>query len=132
MYLSLQLTMLAIYSAAALVLVAAMVGLGYVLGPRHLAPATAHPFESGVVTVGDARVRFSAQFYLIAMFFVVFDLESVFIYAWAVAARKVGMPGYIEILTFIGVLLAALIYLWRAGALDWTPARSRARPSGGA
>ena len=132
MHLSLQLTMLAIYSAAALVLVAAMVALGQFLGPRHFAPATVHPFESGVVTVGDARVRFSAQFYLIAMFFVVFDLESVFIYAWAVAARKVGLSGYIEILVFIGVLLAALIYLWRVGALDWTPARSKARPRGGA
>ena len=132
MHLSLQLAMLAIYLAAALVLVAAMVAVGQVLGPRHFAPATVQPFESGVVTVGDARVRFSAQFYLIAMFFVVFDLESVFIYAWAVAARKVGISGYIEILVFIGVLLAALIYLWRVGALDWTPARSKARPRGGA
>ena len=131
MYLSHQLTMLAIYSASALALVTAMVGLGHVLGPRHLALATVHPFESGVVTVGDSRVRFSAQFYLVAMFFVVFDLESVFIFAWAVAARRVGIAGYLEILVFIGVLVAALFYLWRVGALDWTPARSCADPRDG-
>jgi NADH-quinone oxidoreductase subunit A len=124
--------MLGIYAALALVLVSVMVGLGYFLGPRHIAPATVHPFESGIVTVGDARVRFPVQFYLVAMFFVVFDLESVFIYTWAVAARKVGVSGYLEILVFIGVLLAALIYLWRVGALDWTPARSRTRPGHGA
>jgi NADH-quinone oxidoreductase subunit A len=131
MYFSLQLKMLGVYAALALILVAVMVGLGHFLGPRHIAPATVHPFESGIVTVGDARVRFQVQFYLVAMFFVVFDLESVFIYTWAVAARKVGLSGYLEILVFIGVLIAALIYLWRVGALDWTPARSRARPSRG-
>jgi NADH-quinone oxidoreductase subunit A len=128
-YFSLQLKMLGVYAALALILVAVMVGLGHLLGPRHTAPATVHPFESGIVTVGDARVRFPVQFYLVAMFFVVFDLESVFIYTWAVAARKVGLSGYLEILVFIGVLIAALIYLWRVGALDWTPARSRTRPS---
>ena len=132
MHLSLQLTMLGIYAALALVLVAAMIGLGHFLGPRHLASATVHPFESGIVAIGDARVRFPIQFYLIAMFFVVFDLESVFIYTWAVAARKVGWSGYLEVLVFIGVLIAALIYLWRVGALDWTPVRSQARPRGGA
>ena len=125
-----ELAMLALYFGALLALVALMVGLSYALGPRHSTPATVQPFESGIVTVGDARLRFPVQFYLIAMFFVIFDLESVFIYAWAVAARESGWAGYVEILVFIGILLAALVYLWRIGALDWTPWRSRAHRRG--
>ncbi len=61
------------------------------------------------------------KFYLVAMFFVIFDLETVFIFAWAIAFREVGWTGYIEMLVFVGVLVAALIYLWRLGALDWRP-----------
>jgi NADH-quinone oxidoreductase subunit A len=64
-------------------------------------------------------VRFSAKFYLIAMFFVVFDLEAVFLFAWAVAVRETGWAGYAEALLFIMILLATLAYLWRVGALDW-------------
>ena len=75
---------------------------------------------------GSARVRLSAKFYLLAMFFVIFDLETVFIFAWAVSAREVGWPGYLEILVFIGVLAVALVYLWRLGALDWETAREQA------
>ncbi|HLK84336.1 MAG TPA: NADH-quinone oxidoreductase subunit A [Xanthobacteraceae bacterium] len=122
---SLQIALIVVYSGAVLVLVSAMIGLSSVLGQRHSAPATRHPFESGVVTVGDARVRFPAQFYLVAVFFVIFDLEAAFIYAWAVVAREAGWAGYIEIIVFIAILLAALVYLWRVGALDWTPQRSR-------
>jgi NADH-quinone oxidoreductase subunit A len=84
-------------------------------------------FESGVLPVGDARVPVNAKFYLIAMFFVIFDLEAVFVYAWAVALDEVGWTGFIEMAVFIGVLLAALAYLWRLGALDWTSVRRRAR-----
>lgn len=125
-----QLWMLAAYFGAVIALVVAMIGLSAVLGPRHRARATVQPFESGIIPVGDAQVRFSAQFYLIAMFFVVFDLEAVFVYAWAVAAREVGWSGYIEILVFLAILVAALAYLWRVGALDWTPWRSRPRRGG--
>ena len=96
-----------------------MLGLSYVLGQRHKGRHTDEPFESGIVSTGSARIRFDIRFYLVAMFFVIFDLESMFIFAWAIAAREVGWQGYIEILIFIGVLIAALIYLWRLGALDW-------------
>ncbi|HJU15851.1 MAG TPA: NADH-quinone oxidoreductase subunit A [Stellaceae bacterium] len=120
-----QLLMLTAYFGAILALVAAMLGLGYVLGQRHRTRATVQPFESGMIPVGNARIRFPAQFYLIAMFFVIFDLEAVFLYAWAVAAREVGWSGYVETLVFIAILVAALAYLWRIGALDWTPRRSR-------
>ncbi len=115
--------LLAIYLGAILALVALMLGLSHVLGQRHSAPSTVQPYESGILPVGDARLRFPAQFYLIAMFFVVFDLEVVFIYAWAVAARDVGWAGYLEMVVFVLILLAALGYLWRIGALDWAPRR---------
>lgn len=119
------LLILVIYCGAVMVLVGAMLALGYALGPRHVSRATLVPFESGVAPVGDARVRFPVQFYLVAMFFVVFDLEAVFIYAWAVAARAAGWAGYIELVIFIAILIAALAYLWRTGALEWAPRRSR-------
>jgi len=99
-----------------------MLTLSWLLGERHEDRATAEPFESGIVTVGFARYRFPVKFYLIAMFFVVFDLESVFIFAWAVAFREVGWAGYIEVALFLGILLAALAYLWRSGGLEWGPA----------
>lgn len=78
------------------------------------------PYESGIVSTGTAQVRFDVRFYLVAMFFVIFDLETIFIFAWAVAARELGWTGYVEILIFIGILIAVLVYLWRLGALDWT------------
>ena len=115
------------YSVAILALVAGMIGGSHFLGQRHMARATIQPFESGMIPLGDARLRFPIQFYLVAMLFVIFDLESVFIYTWAIAIRPAGWNGYIAILAFIGVLLAALAYLWRLGALDWGP-KSRLRP----
>lgn len=120
-----ELAMLALYFGAVLALVGLMIALSYGLGPRGATRATVQPFESGMLPAGDARLRFPAQFYLVAMIFVVFDLEAVFIYAWAVAARDVGWAGYIEVMVFIAILGAALAWLWRVGALDWTPVRSR-------
>jgi NADH-quinone oxidoreductase subunit A len=116
---------LAVYFAAVVLLVAAMLGLSYLLGQRHHERATGEPYESGIVSTGSARLRFSAKFYLIAMLFVIFDLETVFIFAWAVAFRELGWAGYLAILVFIGVLLAALIYEWRIGALEWRVESSR-------
>ena len=116
---------LVLYFAAVIVLVAVMLGASYVLGSKHTAKAMVQPFESGIVSVGTARLRFPAKFYLVAMFSVIFDLEAVFVFAWAIALRQVGWAGYIEVLVFIGVLVAALVYLWRVGALDWGPRRER-------
>ena len=110
---------LAVYAVIVGVLVIAMLGLSYVLGQRHQDRATGSPYESGILSEGSARVRFPAQFYLIAMFFVIFDLEAVFIFAWAVAVRETGWAGYAEVSLFIMVLLATLAYLGRVGALDW-------------
>ena len=108
-----------VYFLLVLALVVAMLAVSYVLGQRHREHATGSPYESGIVSTGSAHVRLSAKFYLVAMFFVIFDLEAVFIFAWAVAGRALGWAGYWEILIFSGVLIAALIYLWRLGALDW-------------
>jgi NADH-quinone oxidoreductase subunit A len=114
-----------LYCVAVIALVGAMAAASYVLGQRHTSEATSQPFESGIVTVGYARLRFPVKFYLVAMFFVIFDLETVFIFAWAIAFRDVGWVGYIDMLVFVGVLVAALVYLWRLGALDWGPRRDR-------
>ena len=122
---------LTLYFVVVLALVGGMIGLSYLLGEQHRDRATGDPYESGIVSTGSARLRVSAKFYLVAMFFVVFDLEAAFIFAWAVAVREVGWSGYIEALVFIAVLAATLVYLWREGALDWGPARIRklARPA---
>jgi NADH-quinone oxidoreductase subunit A len=112
---------LVVYFIAVLALVAGMIGGSFVLGQIHMKRSTKLPFESGMLPVGDARLRFPIQFYLVAMLFVIFDLESVFIYAWAVVTRPAGWNGYFTMLAFIGVLLAALVYLWRIGALEWGP-----------
>lgn len=110
---------LAVYFAAVVILVTLMITLSYVLGERHREKQTAEPYESGIVSTGTARMRFDIKFYLIAMFFVIFDLEAVFIFAWAVSIRETGWTGYAEMLVFIGILAAALAYLWRLGALEW-------------
>ena len=115
------------YFAFVVVLVATILVVSYLLGQRHFEPATGEPYEGGIVSEGSARVRFSVRYYLVAMFFVVFDLEAVFLFAWAGAARELGWAGYGEVVLFVGVLVAALIYLWKVGALDWArePRRSR-------
>ncbi len=118
---------LAAYFVAVVFVVTGILGLSYVLGQRHHDGATGEPYESGIVSTGSARMRFDAKFYLNAMFFVIFDLESVFVVAWAVALHQAGWAGYIAMFIFISVILVALVYLWRAGALDWGPIRRRRR-----
>jgi NADH-quinone oxidoreductase subunit A len=116
--LNLALWPLAIYFLAALALAVIMIGFSQLLGERHQERTTGDPYESGIVPTGSARVRFNANFYLMAVFFVIFDLETLFIISWAIAIRELGWPGYIEIVVFIGILFVALVYLWRVGGLD--------------
>lgn len=113
---------LTLYISAVLLMAAAIIILSFFLGERHSERTTGEPYESGVAPTGSARIRFDIKFYLSAMFFVLFDLEAVFLFAWAVAARPLGWFGYIEVAVFVGVLLLALFYLWRVGALDWRSA----------
>jgi NADH-quinone oxidoreductase subunit A len=111
------------YAVTVGVVIVGMLGLSFVLGPRHGEGTAAEPYESGIVSTGSARSRHTAQFYLIATFFVVIDLESAFLFAWAAAVRELGWAGFVEALVFVVLLLAALVYLWRVGALDLRPRR---------
>ena len=108
-----------IYVLAVLLLVATMLGLSYVLGQRRANKATNMPFESGVLSVGSPQIHMSVEFYLVAIFFVIFDLETVFIFAWAVAFFELGWEGLIAMSVFILILGVALIYELKTGALDW-------------
>ena len=111
------------YTLGVVVIVGLMFGLAYVLGERHSGRYTGAPFESGMKITGSARVRFSVKFYLVTMLFVLFDLEAVFIVAWAVSVREVGWPGYWYLLGFVGLLVVGFLYEWRVGALDWRDER---------
>lgn len=112
---------LLLYAVIAVILVVVMLSLSYVLGERHKEPSTDIPYESGIDSTGSAHIRFPAHFYIVAMFFVIFDLEAVFIFTWAIALEDVGWTGYIGALIFIGILVAVLVYEWRIGALDFGP-----------
>lgn len=98
---------------------------GWLLGGRARARHKDTPFESGIESVGDTHIRLSAKFYLVAMFFVIFDVEALYLYAWSTSIRESGWVGFVEAAIFILVLLAGLVYLVRIGALDWAPARRR-------
>ena len=108
-----------IYFIAVLALVATMLGLSWLLGQRRANAATNVPFESGALSVGSPQIHMAVEFYLIAIFFVIFDLETVFIFAWAVAFFELGWAGFISISVFIIMLGVALVYELRSGALDW-------------
>jgi len=110
-----------VYAAAAVAIGGIMIGLSWVLGERHEEKTTGEPFESGIPPTGNARFRFSSHFYLIAMFFVIFDLDAAFIIAWAISFRELGLAGYIGILVFILVLAVVLIYELGIGALNFGP-----------
>lgn len=110
-----------VYGLFVFLLLTIILSLSYFLGQRHSAKATGQPYESGILETGSARLRFSAQFYLMAMMFVIFDIEVVFIVLWALAFNELGWAGYIAISVFIGLLIAVLIYEWSIGALDFGP-----------
>ena len=122
--------LLAVYLAVAALIPAGMIFLSWLLGPRHHDAATDEPYESGIVSTGSARLRLSAKYYLIAMFFVIFDLETAFVFAWAAAFREAGWPGYVGMMVFFATIAAALVYLWREGALDWGTRRRRENENG--
>ncbi len=96
-----------------------MVVLSHVVSPFRPTPVKGTPYESGMLPLGDTRERFSVKFYLVAILFIVFDLETVFLIPWAVRFRELGLFGFVEMMVFIGVLLVGLIYVWKKGALEW-------------
>ena len=108
-----------VYFIAVLLLVATMLGLSFVLGQRRANKATNMPFESGVLSVGSPQIHMAVEFYLVAIFFVIFDLETVFIFAWAVAFFELGWEGFAAVFVFVVILGVALVYELSTGALDW-------------
>jgi NADH-quinone oxidoreductase subunit A len=97
----------------------ALLALHALLGGSRPTPPKLEPYESGMWAIGSARERVPIRYYLIAMLFILFDIETVFLYPWAVVARRLGVFGLIEMLVFIGVLGLGLIYAWKRGALEW-------------
>src|SRR4030081_2556887 len=93
--------------------------LSNVLGPSKPSPEKSPPSGGGLPAVGDARERQSVKFYLVAMIFLLFDIEVAFLYPWAMALRDLGWNGFVQVLLFMGLLLARYVYVWRKGALDW-------------
>ena len=97
----------------------AIVLLSWLLGYRKPTRAKLSPYECGMVPVGDARQRFSVRFYLVAMVFILFDVEAVFLYPWAVILRRLKMFGFWEMLVYIVIVLVGFFYVWKKGVLDW-------------
>ncbi len=96
-----------------------MLGLSNVLGPRRPSAVKLTAFECGSLPVGDARERFGVKFYVVALLFIVFDIEAVFLYPWATLFTELGWPGYVEMGIFVFTLVAGLVYVWKKGVLDW-------------
>src|SRR6202045_3023245 len=94
--------------------------LSNVLGPRKPTPEKSAPYECGMPAVGNARERQSVKFYLVAMIFLLFDIEVAFLYPWAMALRDLGWSGFAQLVVFLLLLLAGYVYVWRKGALDWS------------
>jgi NADH-quinone oxidoreductase subunit A len=117
-----------LYAVLVLGLAALILVLSAVLGERRRAGRDRDmQYESGIEPAGPLPRRLSVEFYQVALFFVIFDLEAVFIFAWAVNARRLGWTGYAEIVVFVVLLFAGLVYLWKAGGLDWGAAGRRKR-----
>lgn len=110
-----------IYMGAVLVLAIVMLTASYFLGERHTAKAKEEIYESGINPTGSARIHFPVHFYLIAMFFVIFDLEAIFLFIWSASLRETGWSGYSFGLVFVAELAILLFYLWKSGALDFGP-----------
>jgi len=89
------------------------------VGPKKEFPEKNEPFECGVSPVADPKARFSISFYVIAMLFIIFDVEAVFLFPWAVIFRELGMFGFIEMIVFVVILSVGLVYVWKKGALEW-------------
>lgn len=112
---------LAVYTVAVLVLVAVLIFLSSWLGEKKPSLEKLRPYESGVIPTGSARLRYPVPFFMVAIFFLIFDVEGAFIFSWAVAARSLGWAGWMQMTFFIFVLVLGLIYIWRKGGLSWGP-----------
>ncbi|BCR03388.1 NADH-quinone oxidoreductase subunit A 2 [Desulfuromonas versatilis] len=112
---------LGLYVAIAVFLIGTLMGLCWWLGHKTRSPAKGEPYESGVLPTGAARLREPVPFYLVAIFFIVFDVEAIFIVSWAVAWDLLSWAGFAQISFFIVILFLGLVYLWKMGGLEWGP-----------
>ena len=119
-----------VYIGSVLGIAGVLVLVSWLLGQKHKEKVTDEPYESGIAPTGSPRVPFNIDFYLVGLLFVIFDLEAAFLFAWAVAARKLGWQGYGAVMVFVAILVVGLIYEWRQGALDFGPPGRRLRASG--
>ncbi|GAB4569286.1 MAG: NADH-quinone oxidoreductase subunit A [Anaerolineae bacterium] len=115
-----QWAFIGVFLAIAGILPAAPIVLGWLLGPRKPNTIKTDTYECGVETVGDAWVQFKVQYYIFALVFLIFDVEMVFLFPWAVAYGNLGLFAFVEVLIFLALLAVALVYVWRKGALEWT------------
>jgi len=119
-----------VQAVLAMVIAAALVTLSFVIGRKVKNKVKDMPYECGIAPTGDARGRFSVKFYLVAMLFILFDIEAIFLYPWAVVYKQLKMFGFLEMLTFVVLILAGFFFIWKKGVLDWAhiedaaPARS--------
>ena len=118
-----------IQAVVALGLAVALSTLSVLLGRRVKSPQKDTPYECGIAPTGDARDRFSVKFYLVAMIFILLDIEAVFLYPWAVVYRKLMMFGFVEMLLFVSLVLVGYFYVWKKGALDWSVPVKLANPA---
>ena len=103
----------------AAVFVASMIVLSIFIGPKRITDKKAQPFECGTIGSGDASQRFGVKYYLVAVLFILFDIEIMFLYPWVVNVKELGWPVFYAIVAFLGVVELALIYVWRRGVLNW-------------
>ncbi len=111
-----------VYGGIVVLMIAAVLVISYLLGERHTPPGRNVPYESGVQPVGSARIRYDARYYLVGVFFILFDIEAAIVLTWAVAFRELGWLGYTAATLFVVTLAVGLVYIWRMGGLDyWRP-----------
>ena len=121
---------IAVYLLITVILIGVLLLAAWWLGAKRTSPAKQMPYESGVAPSGSARLAWPVPFYLVAIFFIVFDVEAAFIFTWAVASDLLGIAGLIQITLFIAILFAGLAWLWLKGGLDWGPSREKGTKHG--
>jgi NADH-quinone oxidoreductase subunit A len=112
----------------AVMVAGALVALSFLLGKRVRNRVKDSPYESGIAPTGSARERFSVKFYLVAIVFILFDIEAVFLYPWAVVYRELKLFGFFEMLVFVVLVLSGFYYIWKKGALDWSQETAEGSP----
>ena len=116
---------LIIYTSIVFGLVAVLLFISSWLGEKKINPEKLRPYESGIIPTGSARLHYPIPFFLVAIFFLIFDVEGAYIFSWAVSCRELGWTGWLQMSFFIIMLLLGLVYIWRKGGLDWGPIQKK-------